>query len=175
MARGLRSGESGAFEQLWREHSRSVRAYAFRVVGDAGAAEDVCQQVFAELWERRAAYDPERGSVQAWIMTVARTRTIDYLRRRRPEPRDPAVVDAEQEASQDSGGAEAIVERIAADELLLRIPTEEAGLLRMRFYDGLSQREIAARTQIPLGTVKMRMVQALERLRGLIDGEAEHA
>lgn len=170
IARALASDDPAAIEAIWREYADGVLAVALRGVGERAAAEDVRQQVFAELWERRASYDPDRGTVRAWVMTIARSRTIDHLRRRVPTADTEAVERARAPAA---GGAfespEAAVERIGVAELLRRIPARESGLLRMRFYDGLSQREIAERTGMPLGTVKMRMVQALERMRGLLE------
>ena len=106
-------------------------------------------------------------------MTIARSRAIDELRRRVPEPKDPSeygplglAEDADPELSPD-----ALVERWRVAHLLSRLRADEAELLRMRFYDGLSQSAIAQRTGIPLGTVKMRMVGALRRLRDMIDEE----
>ena len=129
------------------------------------------QQVFLEVWQRAPSYDPERASILTWIMTIARSRAIDELRRRRPEPHDPTgrfdiAEDADPERSPD-----ALVERWRIAHLLSRLRPEEAELLRMRFYEELSQSEIADRTEIPLGTVKMRMVGALRRLRDLIEQE----
>ena len=120
----------------------------------------VHQQVFLEVWQRASSYDPQRASILTWIMTIARSRAIDELRRRVPEPQDPGehtrlglTEDDDPERSPD-----ALVERWRVAHLLSRLRAEESELLRMRFYEGLSQAEIAERTEIPLGTVKMRMV-----------------
>ena len=109
-------------------------------------------------------------------MTIARSRAIDHLRKRVPEPRDPAgsLALLEGEADQEAG-VDALVEQWRFAGLLGRLPDEEADLLRRRFYDGATQREIAAATGIPLGTVKMRMVQGLARLRDLLDAEERGA
>jgi RNA polymerase sigma-70 factor (ECF subfamily) len=101
---------------------------------------------------------------------IARSRAIDHLRRRVPEPYDPdtmpELVDRESEDQ-----ADALVERWRVAGLIAGLPKQEARLLEMRFYQGLSQSEIAQRTGIPLGTVKMQMVRALERLRNAIEQE----
>jgi RNA polymerase sigma-70 factor, ECF subfamily len=162
-----------ALEGVYEEYGPTVLGYLINVLGDRGAAEDVHQQVFLEVWQRAPGYDPARASVLTWIMTIARSRAIDELRRRVPEPRDPGgsialAPDADPERSPD-----ALVERWRIAHLLSRLRAEEAALLRMRFYDGLSQTEISERTGIPLGTVKMRMVAALGRLRRLIEQEEE--
>jgi RNA polymerase sigma-70 factor, ECF subfamily len=162
-----------ALEGVYEEYGSTVLGYLINVLGDRGLAEDVHQQVFLEVWQRAPGYDPRRASVLTWIMTIARSRAIDELRRRVPEPRDPVgagslAADPDPETSPD-----ALVERWRIAHLLSRLRRDEAGLLRMRFYEGLSQSEIADRTGIPLGTVKMRMVEALRRLRHLIEQEEE--
>ena len=172
-AQALRRRERAALDGLYGEYAPTVLGYLVNTLGDRGAAEDVHQQVFLEVWQRAPDYDPGRASVLTWIMTIARSRAIDELRRRVPEPADPSedtafriVEDPDPELSPD-----ALVERWRMAHLLSRLRPEEAELLRMRFYDELSQSEIAERTEIPLGTVKMRMVAALRRLRDLVDQE----
>jgi RNA polymerase sigma-70 factor, ECF subfamily len=171
LVKRLRKRDHAALETLYGEYAPTVLGYLINTMRDRGAAEDVHQQVFLEVWQRAPSYDPERASVLTWIMTIARSRAIDELRRRRPEPHDPTegfdlVEDADPDQSPD-----ALVERWRIAHLLSRLRPEEAELLRMRFYEGLSQSEIAQRTEIPLGTVKMRMVAALRRLRDLIEEE----
>ena len=141
-------------------------------MGDRAAAEDVQQEVFLEVWRRGASYDPARASLSTWIMVIARSRAIDALRKRVREPRDPAATLAVIEQIEDpSETPDELLERWRVAGLLRRLPREESQLLRLRFYDGLSQTEIAERTGIPLGTVKMRMVQGLNRLRDMIEQE----
>lgn len=172
VADALRSGETAAIEELYERYGRTVFAYLVSRIGDRAAAEDVHQQIFTELWRRHDEFDPARAGLFTWVMTIARSRAVDHLRRSLPEPREPsrAAQLAEAETAE-SEPIEELVERWRVAELLERIPAEEARLLRMRFYDGLSQREIAERTGIALGTVKMRMIQALDRLRALIEEE----
>jgi RNA polymerase sigma-70 factor, ECF subfamily len=172
-ARALQSRNREAIEGVHEEYAPTVLGYLINVIGDRGRAEDVHQQVFLEVWQRAPDYDPGRASLLTWIMTIARSRAVDELRRRVPEPRDPdssttlaLTADDDPERSPD-----ALIERWRVAHMLTRLRGEEAELLRMRFYDGLSQPEIAERTDIPLGTVKMRMVSALERLRELIEAE----
>ena len=174
-ATALQRRDVRALGELHAEYGPTVFGYLINVLRDRGAAEDVHQQVFLEVWQRAPAYDPNRAGILTWIMTITRSRAIDELRRRVPEPRDPSASpalalaeDLDPEASPD-----ALVERWRVAHLLSRLRSEESDLLRMRFFDGLSQSEIAERTQIPLGTVKMRMVAAMERLRDLVEEEGE--
>jgi RNA polymerase sigma-70 factor (ECF subfamily) len=121
------------------------------------------------VWRRAGDFDPERGSLLTWIMTITRSRAIDHLRRRVPEPAGPDAVLTELEAAADAPAADALIEHWDMIELLRRLPREEADVLRRRFYGDASQRQIAQDTGIPLGTVKMRMVSGLQRLRTLME------
>ena len=138
-----------------------------RLLGDRAAAEDVQQQVFTEVWRRAGDYDPRRAGLLTWLLTIARSRAIDHLRRRVPEPRDPQLPDARAVPAD----ADALLERWRLAHLLGRLPENEHALLRLRFYDELSQSEISAATGIPIGTVKARMVRGLTRLREMIEVE----
>jgi len=172
LADGLRRRDADAITRLHAECGRVVLGFLIRTLRDRATAEDVFQQVFLEAWERGPTYDPQRGSPLTWVMTIARSRAIDQLRRRVPEPRDPAGSLALLEGEADpEGGVDALAEQWRMAYFLGRLPDEQADLLRRRFYGGRSQSEIAAETGIPLGTVKMRMVQALARLRELMDEE----
>ena len=125
--------------------------FLVRALGDRGAAEDVFQQVFLEAWQRGAAYDPERAAPLTWIMAITRSRAIDHLRRRVPEPRDPAgsLALLEAEAGSRRRSTDALLEQWRLAHLLGRLPDEEADVLRRRFYGDASQREIAAGDRDP--------------------------
>ncbi|MGI9539857.1 MAG: RNA polymerase sigma factor [Miltoncostaeaceae bacterium] len=156
----LRRRDPRAIEELYREMASRVLGYLVGVLRDRGAAEDVLQEVFAEAWRRGRSYDPARGSAEAWIMTMAKSRAIDHLRKRVPEPREPAL-DQEDPATR----ADDLHERWRIAALLDRLPADEAALVRMRFHAGYSQSQIADATGTPLGTVKMRMASAMKSLR----------
>ncbi len=150
-----------------------LRAFLRQLMRDEDAAEDVLQQVMLEVWQRGSRYDRERGSIVSWLMTLARSRAIDQMRRQVPEPSDPvtatAIIDGR--TPDRDGGVEELAEQWRMAHLLTRLPRQEARFLRMRFQLDMSQSEIAAETGVPLGTVKMRMVSALERLRALMEEE----
>jgi RNA polymerase sigma-70 factor (ECF subfamily) len=167
LAARLRAGDPGALEDAYRAYSAATFGLLLRLLGERGAAEDVQQQVFTEVWRRAADYDPRRSGLLTWVLTIARSRAIDHLRRRIPEPRDPQLSDARTVASD----ADALLERWRLAHLLGRLPEDERVLLRLRFYDELSQSEISAATGIPIGTVKARMVRGLTRLREMIEAE----
>jgi len=167
LAARLRAGDGDALAAAYDAYGAATFGLLVRMLGDRAAAEDVQQQVFTEVWRRAGDYDPRRAGLLTWVLTIARSRAIDHLRRRVPEPRDPQRADPRTVA----GDADALIERWRIAQLLGRLPEDERALLRMRFYDELSQSEIAAATGIPLGTVKARMVRGLTRLREMIEVE----
>jgi RNA polymerase sigma-70 factor, ECF subfamily len=173
LAAALRKHDPDALAAIQAEYGAIVLGYLRGVLRDRASAEDVLQITLLEVWQRGATYDPARSSLLTWVMMIARSRVIDHMRRRVPEPRDPtaAATLIERDGPDGADQADALLEQWRMAQLLTRLPVEQAEILRMRFYGGLSQREIATRTGLPLGTVKMRMVQALERLRELLDAE----
>jgi RNA polymerase sigma-70 factor (ECF subfamily) len=167
LAARLRAGHGDALAAAYEAYGAATFGLLVRMLGDRAAAEDVQQQVFTEVWRRAGDYDARRAGLLTWVLTIARSRAIDHLRRRVPEPRDPQQADPRTV----EGDADALLERWRIAQLLGRLPQDERALLRMRFYDELSQSEIAAATGIPLGTVKARMVRGLTRLREMIEVE----
>lgn len=170
----LRAGEEEALRAVYERFGRVTFGFLLKTLGDRAAAEDVQQQVFLEIWRRAASFDPDRGRLLSWVMTIARTRAIDQLRRRVPEPVEPQTVEAAAEAAVPAtpeGEVEELAERWRMRALLDRLPQSEAELLRLRFYGDMTQSEIAARYEIPLGTVKTRMFSGLRRLREMIKAE----
>jgi RNA polymerase sigma-70 factor (ECF subfamily) len=168
LAAALKRGDARALETVHAQYGPTVFGYLLHTLRDRAAAEDVFQQVLTEVWRRGNQYDPARASMVTWMLTIARSRAVDELRRRRPDPWDPDTLpDQPVEAPQD-----AAVDRWRMVHLLGQLPLEERRLLELRFYAGLSQSEISERTGVAMGTIKSRMVRGLERLRVLMDEEA---
>jgi len=168
LARVVR-GDHDALAEIYDRHARLLYSLALRIVRRPTDAEDVIQEVFSQVWRQAGRYDTSRGTVVGWLVTVARSRALDRLRRDRGEPPaadielvsrdvvDPGtmvdlqLVDAEQAA------------RVRA--ALEALPETQRVPLELAYYEGLSQTAIAARLETPLGTIKTRMRQALLRLR----------
>jgi RNA polymerase sigma-70 factor, ECF subfamily len=168
IAAGLRRRDPEAVRALYAEYGPSALALLNDAIGDRSAAEDVFQQVLLEAWQRSPSYDPTRASLRTWLATIARSRAIDHLRRRIPEPRDPASGQARASLHEPASD---VVDRMAFDGRLERLSSEEADVVRLRFHIGMSQRQIARHTGIPLGTVKSRTASALRHLRAILDEE----
>jgi len=160
---GLKTGDQGAMAQLYDRYSSVVYAVALRVLGDTGAAEDVLQEVFLQLWRNPSAFDAARGSLASWLAVITRNRAIDSLRKRRPE------TDIEDVVLSVATDLAAEADRARAAETVRGVmgsmaPAQRSAL-EMAYWEGMSHSEIANKTGEPLGTVKTRIRAGLIALR----------
>jgi RNA polymerase sigma-70 factor (ECF subfamily) len=159
----VRLGKQQAMGELYDRHSSLVYSVALRVLGDTGAAEDVLQEIFMQLWRKPEAFEASRGSLPAWLAVIARNRAIDAIRKRTPDtPIEDVIVSVEPDLA-----GEAERER-AAEQVrrkLGEMPELQRSALEMAFFEGLTHSEIAAKTGTPLGTIKTRIRAALTTLR----------
>ncbi|SMQ85612.1 RNA polymerase sigma-70 factor, ECF subfamily [Devosia lucknowensis] len=159
-----------AFEALFREFGPRIRAYLLKLTRDSQAAEDLMQETMLAIWRKAGQFDPMRGQASAWIFTIARNIWIDAWRKqKRPafDPDDPALVPAAEPEAPDimdlkQSGA-------ALHAALLTLPQEQVDLIRLSFFDEASHSTIAARTGLPIGTVKSRIRLAFGRLRTALE------
>jgi RNA polymerase sigma-70 factor (ECF subfamily) len=159
----VRQGDQAAMAQLFDRYGRAVFSVALRILRDPGHAEDVMQDIFFQIWRNSDSFVQGRGSLGAWLMVVARNRSIDHLRRRKP-------VDSVDEVSLASPGdlastAEhnALIEKV--QKVIKELPEEQQKSMQLAFFEGLSHTEISEKTGDPLGTVKTRIRLALISLR----------
>jgi len=164
----LAAGDRDAVAELYDRHAARVMGLALRIVRNSSDAEDVVQEVFSQAWRTAPNYQPARGTVAGWLLMMARTRAIDRLRSRQsrrdavdgPEldglPADVAPVSEQLIASQQAARVR---------EAMMTLPVEQRTALELAYFEGLTQTEIAERTQTPLGTVKTRIRTALTSLR----------
>jgi len=149
--------------QLYDRYSAIVYSVALRVLGDTGAAEDVLQEVFIQLWRNPGLFDSSRGNLAAWLSVIARNRAIDALRKRRPESEiDDIVISVEPDLAGDAERARAM-EKVRGTMGVM--PSAQRSALEMAYFEGLTHTEIAAKTGEPLGTVKTRIRAGLLQLR----------
>lgn len=168
IARLLAAQDPLGLTELYELTARACFATITAIVRDPGHTEDVHQQVYAEAWRRAGEFDPSRGSLLTWVLVIARSRALDHLRRRAESPMEGDAL-AALGGTADDPGYDALLERAVIGELLEQLPAHERDLLRMRFWEGFTQTEIADLTGVPLGTIKSRMTAGLRRLRGLLD------
>jgi len=160
-----------AFSELYDRCSSLVFTLAIRMLKVRSDAEDLLQEVFVQVWRQASNYSADRGSPEAWIINIARSRAIDKIRSiRRMEKSfvltgDPAR--AESSDNVESSAAESEV-RLTMNSALASLPEAQRRVLELAYFDGLSQSEIAARLAEPLGTVKTRMRSGIQRLRDIL-------
>ena len=134
-------------------------------------AEDLLQEVFVQVWHQATRYSEERGSPEAWIMNITRSRAIDKLRSKRRMEKsfvltdDPARAESTENVESSAAESEA---KLTMNSALANLPEGQRRVLELAYFDGLSQTEIAARLKEPLGTVKTRMRSGIHRLRDLL-------
>lgn len=176
LVRAVAAGDQGAVAALWDRHAPVLLGLARRVLNDPADAEEVVQEAFLHLWRQAGRYDPSRASVPTWLALVTRSRAIDRLRTRGVADRTHTAAGQEAGPEQHASGEGA--SRVLHAERATRVRTELAGLpeeqrrvLELAFFEGLTQREIAERTGIPLGTVKTRTLLAMKKLRTALRDE----
>jgi len=160
---GVRAGDEHAMAQLYDRYSPVVYSVALRVLADTGAAEDVLQEVFLQLWRNPAAFDSNRGSLGAWLAVITRNRAIDSLRKRKPETAADEVVISVDLDIENETDRRRVLEKVRG--LVNALPPEQRKALEMAFFEGLTHTEIAERTKEPLGTIKTRIRTGLLSLR----------
>lgn len=155
-----------ALSELYDRYNRLVFSLALYMVGDPAAAEEITQDAFTRLWTQAESYRPDQAKVKTWLVTITRNRAIDELRRRKTRP-SPVFLDEAWDVSVNNleeivdGRAQSVRIRAALSEL----PAEQRQVMWMAYFGGLSQMEISARLEMPLGTVKTRMRLAMQKLR----------
>ena len=159
----LRSGDETAMAELYDRYSPIVYSVALRVLGDTAAAEDILQEVFIQLWRNPGLFDSSRGNLGAWLAVIARNRSIDALRKRKPESDIADVlVSVEPDLADEAERARAMEKVRGA---LSKMPPSQRTALEMAYFEGLTHTEIASKTGEPLGTIKTRIRAGLLTLR----------
>jgi RNA polymerase sigma-70 factor (ECF subfamily) len=164
----MAAGDERALGDLYDRWSGSAYALVLRLLGNPSDAEDVVEEVFWQAWRQAGRFQPERGQVSAWLMTIARSRALDRLRSRRRRPETllaDATADVPTSASDPLAAASGSERRERVLSALRELPAEQRQAVEMAYFDGLSQTEIAERTSQPLGTVKTRVRLAMQKLR----------
>lgn len=155
-----------AFAELYDRWAARLLALAVQVLVDQAQSEEVLQEVFLELWRRADSYDPARGSVRAWLVTLTRRRAIDRVRssqaaRERDLRWHPSLPDTDLTVQQVEDNLEGEVVRQA----LRAVGEPHRSTLVLAYFTELTHRQIAERTGVPLGTVKTRIRDGIAKLR----------
>jgi RNA polymerase sigma-70 factor (ECF subfamily) len=166
-------GSADALERLYDRYAATAFGLARRILAQQDLAEEVVQDVFSQVWREAGRYDAARASVAGWIVLLTRTRAIDRLRARRARPDQDRPVEP---VAQPLATAERSPEQVAISSedarkvraALAVLPDEQRSLVDLAYYEGLTHSEIAARTGVPLGTVKTRLRSAMMAMRAAI-------
>ena len=182
----MAAGDERALGELYDRHGGTAYALAYAIAGERADAEEVVADAFGQVWRTAARFDPSRGSVAGWLATIARTRALDLVRARgrraKAIGRAASMSDEGFAAAVASAGgapdrgAELDETRRFVGRCLAELPEPQRRVIELAYFRGLSQSEIAAELQEPLGTVKTRMRAGLEKLRAslgpLLEGTA---
>jgi RNA polymerase sigma-70 factor, ECF subfamily len=172
----IMAGDEGALSALYDRYSGMLYAMLLRILKDSGAAEEVLQDLFLQLWRGAARFDANRGSLAGWLLVIGRHRALSRLRgkeRREFVPDEsegfslsalPSSEDLENEAARTQ-----LMNRLRG--ALASLPQEQREAVELAYFEGMTQTEIAARMGSPLGTVKSRVRAAMQTLKQLFDDE----
>jgi RNA polymerase sigma-70 factor, ECF subfamily len=162
--------DQSALAELYRRYGALVYSLARNVLNDEGMAEETTQDIFLKVWNQALTWDPARGKLVSWLLTMTRYTAIDRLRKEQRRP------------MRGSNSLDEMTDLIPNDDkteddlrqdghllraLLDRLPQEQLALIRLSFFLGMSHSEIAEKTALPLGTVKTRLRLGMQKLRAM--------
>jgi RNA polymerase sigma-70 factor, ECF subfamily len=169
-----------ALGKLYDRYSGILKALIMRIVHNESEAEDLLQEIFMEIWNQAANFSASKGKPLGWMVTLARRRSIDRLRKRQAYARVEEKLQLETEQQPEAWVNNVTQEDILASDtrqllytVINNLPAPQKEAIELAFFRGMSQREIAAQTGIPLGTIKTRLELGLKKvsegLKGLKD------
>lgn len=167
----VRNEDTHALDELHHRHSATLRAVIVRVLHNEHSSEDLLQEVFLEVWRLADRYSKDKGKALGWMITLARRRAIDRLRREQAYFRVEERFQKETEQQPEAWTHTRVEEDIEAADLrrilatiLETLPAAQKEAVELAFYRGMSQREIASHTGIPLGTIKTRLELGVRKI-----------
>jgi RNA polymerase sigma-70 factor (ECF subfamily) len=170
----MAAGDSGApLSALYSLYASTVLALLMKMLGSRSEAEEILQEVFVELWRRAPQYDSSRGSVVAWVVTVARSRALDALRARSRRYGDKQLQFSDRHAlGTDSGRPDVLVSSTrwhqALRQAFKQLSEDQRAVLELSYFLGMSHDQIAETLNLPVGTVKSRILAGMRALRTML-------
>jgi len=170
LMKAVSRGRQAALAELYDRYGKRLRATIDGVVHEGAEADDVLQEIFIQIWDEAGRYSPKAGKPLGWMVTIARRRAIDRLRRRQAYSRvreryQKRVVHEAPNSPRQTDGVFVLNDlRHFLKEYMRVLPRLQREALELAFFKGLSHREIAAATHAPLGTVKTRLELGLQKL-----------
>lgn len=172
-------GDTAALEALYSRYARVVYSFAVRIVGDGSTAEEILQEAFVRTWRQAETYRTVRGSFASWLLSITHNLAIDELRRRQRRPQRIDGTDVHEVMNgliDDAANVEEATEAALLRERVIRamasLPEAQRLAIELAFYQSMSQREIAAYLDEPLGTIKTRLRLGMQKLKDALADEA---
>src|SRR3989440_6101201 len=168
---GIQSGDADALSQLYDRYNGIMRALILRIIHNETEADDLLQEVFMEIWNQAKNFSAAKGKPLGWMVTLTRRRSIDALRKKQAYARAEERLQAEPE-QQPLAWVQNVTEkeieagdtRVLMAKVINSLPEAQQQVIELAFFQGMSQREIASHTNIPLGTVKTRLELGLKKI-----------
>jgi RNA polymerase sigma-70 factor, ECF subfamily len=180
LVRRVRYGDTAALEMLYSRYARVVYSFSIRIVGDGQTAEEILQEAFVRTWRQAESFRTVRGNFASWLLSITHNLAIDELRKRQRRPQRIDGVDISEtlyglvdEATNVEESAEAGVLRDLVLAALDTLPEAQRVAVELAYYQGMSQREIAAYLHEPLGTIKTRLRLGMQKLKDALADQRE--
>lgn len=171
LVRRLGDGDANALGQLYDRYGRSCYGLALRITADAGFAAEVVEEVFLTLWRDPGAFVPELGGLSSWLLATTHHKAVETVRReerlRRHRAESAREIETVPAADSDSDSVQPVWSQLRAQrvrEALQELPEAERRAIALAYFGGYTQREVAALIHSPLGTVRARMREGMQRL-----------
>ena len=168
---GIQSGDADALSQLYDRYNGIMRALILRIIHNETETDDLLQEVFMEIWNQAKNFSAEKGKPLGWMVTLTRRRAIDALRKKQAYARAEERLQAQPEQqplawvqNATENDIEAGDTRVLMAKVINSLPEAQQQVIELAFFQGMSQREIASHTNIPLGTVKTRLELGLKKI-----------
>lgn len=178
LVRRMSEGQVEALDVLYGRYSRVVFSFAVRILGDGLVAEEVMQEAFTRTWQQAGRFELARGSFASWLLSITHNLSIDEVRRRQRRPQRADSVDISDVLRGTTDPTADVEEAAEATELRERIrramdtlPEPQRRVIELAYFDGLTQREIAALLSEPLGTIKTRMRLGMQKLKDALGAQ----
>ncbi|MBX3084683.1 MAG: sigma-70 family RNA polymerase sigma factor [Anaerolineae bacterium] len=157
-----------AFQAVYQQYGKAIYSLAYRILDNVTLAEEVTQDTLLKVWWQKTQWDPKKGNLKNWLLAITHFTAIDRLRQemRQPALHSDSIDEIEEQRTilpEDSGWQDGIM----LHTLMTQLPIEQASLIELAFFQGMSHSDIANKTQLPLGTVKTRLRTGLQKLREL--------
>jgi RNA polymerase sigma-70 factor, ECF subfamily len=171
----MSQGDVAALEALYDRYARAVFSFAVRIVRDPRIAEEILQEAFMRSWQQAARFELSKGSFPSWLLSITHNLAIDELRKSQRRPQRADLVDISDVLRGEVDESASVEEAAEANELRVeiraamdRLPGPQQRVIELAYFEGLTQREIAAFLDEPLGTIKTRMRLGMQKLKELL-------